>query len=55
MANRYPNEFKERAVRLWRQARPDHRGDWAATTHIASKRGVTPETLKRPRFPAASF
>lgn len=26
--------------------RPDNRSDWAATTHIASKLGVTPETLR---------
>ena len=46
MANRYPADFKERAVRLWREARPDHRSDWAATNHVASMLGVTPETLR---------
>ncbi len=46
MANRYPVDFKERAVRLWREARPDHRSDWATTKHVASMLGIMPETLR---------
>lgn len=46
MSNTYPPEFRERALRLLAEVRPDHRSDWAAFTHVAGKLGMNPETLR---------
>jgi transposase len=43
---RYPAEIRERAVRMVFEHEADHPSQWAAITSIASKFGMTPETLR---------
>ena len=43
---RYPAEIRERAVRMVLEHEAEHTSQWAAITSIASKFGVTPETLR---------
>ena len=44
--NRYPDEVKERAVRLLHEQRDQYPSQWAAINSVASKIGCTPETLR---------
>ena len=44
--NRYPEELRERAVRMVQEHRKDYPSEWAAIGSIASKLGMTPETLR---------
>ncbi len=44
---KYPAELRERAVRLVLEHEGEHTSQWAALTSIASKCGVTPETLRK--------
>ena len=46
MTNPYPAEFRERALRMLAEARPDHPSDFAAANHVAGRLGVNPETLR---------
>jgi transposase len=46
-AKRYSPEVRERAVRLVREAEPEHSSQWAAIQSIAAKIGCTHETLRR--------
>ena len=46
-ATRYSPEVRERAVRLVREAQPEHGSQWAAIRSIAAKIGCTHETLRR--------
>ena len=46
-ATRYPPELRERAMRLVREHRDEHRSEWAAIESIAKKLGMTPETLRK--------
>jgi transposase len=43
---RYPQELRERAVRLVREHREEYPSEWAAITLIASKLGVGTEALR---------
>ncbi len=43
---RYPQELRERAVRMVVEHRREHESEWAAITSIASKVGVHKETLR---------
>ena len=43
---RYPAEVRERAVRLVREHEGDYPSQWAAITSIATKCGMTAETLR---------
>ena len=43
---RYPMEVRERAVRLVLEHQGDHASQWAAIVSIATKCGMTPETLR---------
>jgi transposase-like protein len=43
---RYPKEVRERAVRLVFEHEREYSSQWAAITSIASKLGMTPETLR---------
>ena len=43
---RYPQELRERAIRLVREHRAEHPSEWATITSIAGKLGVGPETLR---------
>lgn len=46
MPGPYPDEFRQRALRMLNEARPDHTTDHAAIKHVAVKLGVNPETLR---------
>jgi transposase len=44
---KYPVEIRERAVRLVQEHAGEYGSQWAAITSIASKCGMTPETLRK--------
>ena len=44
---RYPSEVRERAVRVVTEYRDQYTSEWAAITSIATKCGMTPETLRK--------
>jgi transposase len=44
---RYPEEFKERAIRLVLEHREEYTTEWAAITSIAEKCDVGRETLRK--------
>src|SRR3989449_10269236 len=44
---RYPQELRERAVRMVFEHRDEHPSQWAAITSIAMKFGVSAETLRK--------
>jgi transposase len=43
---RYPQELRERAMRLVREHRGEYPSEWATITSIAGKLGIDPETLR---------
>ena len=43
---RYPQELRERAVRMVLEHQDEHDSQWAAICSIANKFGVSPETLR---------
>jgi transposase len=43
---RYPQELRERAIRLVREHRSEYPSEWAAITSIAAKLGIGPEALR---------
>ncbi|MPZ16223.1 MAG: transposase [Chloroflexi bacterium] len=43
---KYPDEVRERTVRLVLDHREEYDSEWAAITSIAQKSGMTPETLR---------
>ena len=43
---RYPQEVRERAVRMVFEHRPEYPSEWAAIRSIADKFGMTAETLR---------
>jgi len=43
---RYPQELKERAVRMVFEHSPEYTSQWATITSISTKFGMTPETLR---------
>ena len=46
-ASKYPDELRERAVRMVAEVRPQYPSQWAAITAVAGMLGVgTPETLR---------
>jgi transposase-like protein len=46
MGRRYPQEVRERAVRLVQEHREEYPSEWAALSSIAGKFGMVPETLR---------
>src|SRR3972149_4414802 len=44
---RYPVEIRERAVRLVLEHKGEYPSQWAAISSIATKCGMTPETLRK--------
>src|SRR5579864_5927444 len=46
-SGRYPAEVRERAVRLVREHEGEYPSQWAAISSIATKCGMTPETLRK--------
>ncbi len=46
-SSKYPDELRERAVRMVAEVRPQYPSQWAAITAVAGMLGVgTPETLR---------
>ena len=46
-ASKYPDELRERAVRMVAEVRPQYPSQWAAITAVAGMLGIgTPETLR---------
>ena len=46
-SSKYPDELRERAVRMVAEVRPQYRSQWAAITAVAGRLGIgTPETLR---------
>ena len=44
----YPQELRERAVRMVAEVRPNYESDWARITAVAAKLGIgTAETLRK--------
>ena len=43
---RYPQELRERAMRMVAEHRGEYPSEWAAMCSIAGKLGMTPETLR---------
>ena len=45
--SKYPDELRERAVRMVAEVRPQYSSQWAAITAVAGMLGIgTPETLR---------
>ena len=44
---RYPAEIRERATRMVFEHQAEHPSQWATITSIATKFGMTPETLRK--------
>jgi len=44
--NRYPQELRERAVRMVFEHRSEYPSEWATLRSLAEKFGMTPETLR---------
>ena len=44
---RYPKEVRERAVRLVFEHEREYASQWAAISSVATKLGMTPETLRK--------
>lgn len=47
MPSQYPDEFRDRAVRLVAECRGEHDFEWAAIREVAAKLGVGPETVRK--------
>ncbi len=46
-STRYPQELRERAVRMVGEHRSEYPSEWAALRSLAEKFGTTPETLRQ--------
>ena len=46
MTTLYPPDFRERALRMFAQARADYLSDFAAADHVAGRPGVNSGTLR---------
>jgi transposase len=46
-STRYPKEVRDRAVRMVFEHEREYSSQWAAISSIASKLGMTPETLRK--------
>ncbi len=44
---RYPQEMRERSVRMVFEHQDEYDSQWAAITSVATKLGMTPETLRK--------
>jgi transposase len=47
MPKQFSPEFRQRALRMLEESVPEHDTEWAAITHVASRLGVGPETLRK--------
>lgn len=47
MARQYPPEFRHRTVRMGDEVIPDHATEFEANKKVASRRGVSPEAVRR--------
>ena len=46
MASKYDSEFRQRALRMLAEARPEHTSVHAACQHVGGLLGVSPDTLR---------
>lgn len=47
-SSKYPEELRQRAVRMVAEVAPQYESEWAAITAVAAKLGVaTPETVRK--------
>lgn len=46
MASKYDSEFRQRALRMLAEARPEHPSVHAACQHVGGLLGVSPDTLR---------
>lgn len=44
---RYPKEVRERAVRMAFEHEAEYESQWSAVVSVATKHGMTPETLRK--------
>ena len=49
MPHQYPPQFRERALRLVEETLPDQKCEFAAMKKVATKLGVSPEAIRRPK------
>ena len=47
MPRQYPQQFRERALRMVEESLPDHETEFAAMKKVATKLGISPEAIRR--------
>ena len=47
MPRQYPQQFRERALRMVEESLPEHETEFAAMTKVATKLGISPEAIRR--------
>ena len=47
MPRHYPQQFRERALRMVEESLPEHETEFAAMKKVATKLGISPEAIRR--------
>ena len=47
MPRQYPQQFRERALRMVEESLPEHETEFAAVKKVATKLGISPEAIRR--------
>ncbi len=47
MPRQYPQQFRERALRMVEESLPEHETEFAAMKKVATKLGISPEAIRR--------
>lgn len=47
MPRQYPQQFRERALRMVEESLPEHETEFAAMKMVATKLGISPEAIRR--------
>ena len=47
MPRQYPQQFRERALRMVEESLPEHETEFAAMKKVATKLGISPEAISR--------